>query len=283
MSEIEEWRGALGGKWARRSAILERLLGPFGDAAMESMGDLGGRRVLDLGCGGGAGTFALARRGATALGVDVSADLLALATARRAAETGKARRVGFLLADATRARFGAPMDGLFSQFGAMFFDDPLPAWAHLRRAMAPGARLAVACWRTPKENEWAMLPLAAAKPHLPPWPPAVRGAPGPFAWSIPEESFAPMLARAGWRRVAWAKLDVAATLGAGMEAEHGGDGVAAAIRFAMEIGPLAGRLRAAPEPARRKAVAAVEAAIRNRAEAGRVVVKAAGWIVTAEA
>ncbi|MFV0473847.1 MAG: class I SAM-dependent methyltransferase [Pikeienuella sp.] len=283
MAEIADWRGALGEKWARRSSIMERLLGPFGAAAMDRLGDIAGKRVLDLGCGGGASTLALARRGATALGVDVSPDLIRLAAMRRAAAKGGARSAGFLLADAANARFGAPMDALFSQFGAMFFDDPGAAYAHLRRAMAPGGRLSIACWRAPKENEWAMLPLAAAKPHLPPQPPAIRGAPGPFAWSIPEESFAPMLARAGWRRVAWAPVDIEAELGAGMEADHGGDRIAAAIAFAMEIGPLASRLRDAPEAARKKAEAAVAEAIRARAARGRVMAKAAAWVVTAEA
>lgn len=281
MADKADWQGALGASWAARAETMERMLAPFGAAAMAALGPVEGRFVLDLGCGGGATTLELARRGATALGVDVSPDLIALAGRRRAAEPGPGRNAGFLLADAAEAAFGRPVEAIVSQFGAMFFARPAAAFAHLRRACAPGAPLAVAAWRAPKENEWAALPLAAAKPHLPPAQPADRRAPGPFAWSEPEESFAPALREAGWRDLAWAPLDAEVELGAGLE----GDPVEAALRFALEIGPLANRLREAPPAARDAAVTALRAALAGRAaeRGGRVLARAAGWIVTARA
>lgn len=280
MSEKTDWQGALGAKWAATAAIMERFLSPFGDEAMEVLGSIKGRHVLDLGCGGGTSSFALAHRGAASVtGVDVSPDLIALAIRRQAAETGPARRVDFLCADAAEARFGQPMGALFSQFGAMFFSAPIPAYTHLRRAMAPGAPLSIACWRTPKENEWATLALGAAKSLLPPTPPADRRAPGPFAWSEPEESFAPILAAAGWREVSWRPFDHTVALGEGME----GAPLDAATRFAMETGPLASRLRDLPAALWAKVEPVVRDALAARERGGRIEAKAAGWIVTARA
>jgi SAM-dependent methyltransferase len=48
------------------------------------LGDVRGRTVLDFGCGSGENTLLLARRGAEAIGIDISADLIALAQRRLA-------------------------------------------------------------------------------------------------------------------------------------------------------------------------------------------------------
>ncbi len=54
------------------------------EASLRLLGDLKGRRVLDLGCGGGQAAIACARVGATVIAVDASAEQLAIA--RRLAE-----------------------------------------------------------------------------------------------------------------------------------------------------------------------------------------------------
>ena len=54
------------------------------EADLRLVGDLRGRRVLDLGCGGGQNAVAMARSGATVIGVDVSG--VQLAFARRLAD-----------------------------------------------------------------------------------------------------------------------------------------------------------------------------------------------------
>lgn len=280
MSNKTDWEGALGANWAAQANRVGRLLGPFGRDAMDALGDVSGKRILDLGCGDGTSTFELARRGAQAIGVDVSPDLIAMAEKRRSAATGPAGEVKFRLEDASAARFERRFDGLYSRFGAMFFDEPAAAYAHLRSAMKSGAPLAIACWRTPRENEWAYLPLKAAKEIMPPTPPADRRAPGPFAWSEPEESFAPMLAEAGWRDVAWAPVEHAIAL----NSEGAEDPIESALAFTLEIGPLASRLREAPEDLREAAKAAVREALATRlSDTGVVKVAGAGWVVTARA
>ena len=50
----------------------------------------------------------------------------------------------------------------------MFFADPVAAFRNIRRAIKPTGRLVFICWRTPSENPWAMVPMRAAQPYLPP-------------------------------------------------------------------------------------------------------------------
>jgi hypothetical protein len=42
----------------------------------------------------------------------------------------------------------------------MFFGDPTAAFANVRRAMKPGARLALIVFRTAAENTWTVGPLS---------------------------------------------------------------------------------------------------------------------------
>lgn len=67
---------------------LARYMAPPADTvypleyAYHLLGDVRGKTVLDLGCGGGENTVLLARRGARVLGVDISADLIGVAQRR---------------------------------------------------------------------------------------------------------------------------------------------------------------------------------------------------------
>lgn len=280
MADTADWRGDLGATWARNSDIMDLKLNVFGEAAAAALGPVEGKRVLDLGCGGGATTRALAEAvGAdgAAIGLDVSPDLVALAEARSKASGSAAR---FICADASTIRFETPFDAVYSRFGAMFFADPPAAWANLRAAAQPGAPLAIACWRAPSANEWAMLPLNAVKPFLDPVPPQPHDAPGPFAWAIPEETFAPILSKAGWKNVAWRAVDAQLALGQGYDDP---DPVARAMGFAAEIGPLSRRLAELEGERREQALAALRSALEARLVGDAVLVAGAVWIVTATA
>lgn len=116
----------------------------FGQAAIEAAAPATGERVLDIGCGAGASSLALAARvgaGGHVLGVDISEPLIGRARALAPRDTP----VQFRVADASSAELpeGA-FDILFSRFGVMFFDDPTAAFAHMRRALQPGGRVAFA-------------------------------------------------------------------------------------------------------------------------------------------
>jgi ubiquinone/menaquinone biosynthesis C-methylase UbiE len=160
-----------------------------------------GERVLDVGCGVGAATLRAADtvgvHGAVT-GVDISP--ACIARARLRARSVAQARVSFQVADAQTADLtGGPFDAAMSQFGVLFFADPVAAFANVRRHLVPGGRLCFTCWRAATANPWSfaatladMLPPAAS--------PSAQPAPGPF--SLAEEGrVREVLHAAGFRRV----------------------------------------------------------------------------------
>jgi SAM-dependent methyltransferase len=262
MDQRAYWNSDVGTTWAREAALLDRMLAPIGEAALAALQALPGERVLDVGCGAGATSRALAALGANVTGVDVSAPLL---------EAAKAAGGGphYLLADAGADALPGPFDALFSRFGVMFFPDPPAAFAHLREAMAPGGRLTFVCWRTMFENDWAREPLAAAAPHLV-LPSEIPDpyAPGPFAFGDPQRTKG-HLAAAGWRDVTLEPLSLPYRVG--------GD-VAEALDLMTMIGPLARLLREqqSAEPAVR---GALDALMRQHVTPDGFVFTACVWLV----
>lgn len=100
-----------------------------------------GQRVLDVACGTGALTVAVAERvapGGAATGLDANPEMLAVARRKPSNiewRDGRAESLPF--ADAS-------FDAVVSQFGLMFFDDRVAALCEMRRVLRPGGRLAVA-------------------------------------------------------------------------------------------------------------------------------------------
>lgn len=121
-------------EWTRQSGI-----GP--DLAI--LGDLHGRTVVELGCGGGHNlAYVVARRGATGIGVDH--DPAKLRRARAA--YGRLPSIRFVLADAVgHLTSGRPasVDVCLSIFGALSSTDPLPLLSASSRALRPGGLLAL--------------------------------------------------------------------------------------------------------------------------------------------
>jgi ubiquinone/menaquinone biosynthesis C-methylase UbiE len=181
--KAEDWTGDMGARWIANLAGLEALVAPIGDALLARADYRPGERVLDIGCGGGSTTIAIARAVAPdgeALGIDISPDLTALA-GRRADEVGLGN-ARFLCSDAaTISLHETPFDRLFSRFGSMFFDDPIAAFSNLCRLLRPGARIDLAVWGPPRDNPWMMEMMTIARRHAE-IPPAVPRAPGPFAF-----------------------------------------------------------------------------------------------------
>jgi hypothetical protein len=48
---------------------------------------------------------------------------------------------------------------LVSNFGVMFFGDPVAAFAHIRSAARLGARMVFVSWRPVAENPWMKVPM----------------------------------------------------------------------------------------------------------------------------
>lgn len=121
--------------WVEMQDALDRMFAPFATRLIEVAFPREGGRVLDVGCGAGATTLAMARRlGPTGLclGVDISGPLVTAAKARAVAEGVVS--AAFLRGDAqTHAFAPASFDAVISRFGVMFFDDPEAAFGNIRR------------------------------------------------------------------------------------------------------------------------------------------------------
>jgi ubiquinone/menaquinone biosynthesis C-methylase UbiE len=111
--------------------------------------------VLDIGCGAGQTTRQAAgiAQAGSAFGVDISAPAIERARALTRAEG--LRNVTFERANAQDHRFpAARFDVAISRFGTMFFDDPVAAFANIRRALRPAGRLVMMVWQAHERNEW---------------------------------------------------------------------------------------------------------------------------------
>lgn len=178
----EDWAGEMGARWLASLDQFESMIAPIGTALLERANYRAGERVLDLGCGGGATTLAIAETvgvDGVAVGLDIAPMLVERAT-QRAARAGSIAR--FICADAATAVMDEPpFDRLFSRFGSMFFDAPVPAFANLKTMLKPGARIDLAVWAAPRDNLWMMEVMGVVRQHID-IPPAIPRAPGPFAF-----------------------------------------------------------------------------------------------------
>jgi SAM-dependent methyltransferase len=212
-AQAELWNGRAGQNWVEQNALLDRLFEPFERVLLDAVKDQGARDVIDVGCGAGATTFAVARGlgpEGRCTGADLSAPLIELAQ-RRAVELG-VDNADFVVADAQQQDFQpARFDAVISRFGVMFFDDPVAAFANLRRAARPDAGLACIVWRGREENPFMTAAERAAAPLLPETPPRDPTAPGQFAFADPDRVDR-ILSAAGWRDVDLQPLDVACAL-----------------------------------------------------------------------
>jgi SAM-dependent methyltransferase len=196
--------------------------------------------------------------------------------ARARASAPKELPVDFMVADATVYRFDpASFDLLVSRFGVMFFAEPAVAFANMRRALRPSGRLALACWREPRENPWMMAPLQAVYKHVPKLPQQGPDDPGPFAFAS-EARVHRILGEAGFSRVAMEPcnfvLDVAI-----------GRGLDAAVEAVLEIGPANRALEGQPPDVREAAKHSIREALAPFASGPHVRLGGSIWMVTAQA
>jgi SAM-dependent methyltransferase len=194
---------------------IDRIVMPFGNAALKAAAPRPGERVIDIGCGCGDTAIEIARivgAAGAVLGIDVSQPMLAVARSRGA--LANCAHLTFRDGDASEAALPANTDLLFSRFGVMFFSQPSPAFSHLRKSLRAGGRCVFVCWRTPRDNPWAMTPLSAARTAMGVTPaPADPHAPGPFAFADKERLRA-ILSSAGFGAIDAQRFDAAISLGA---------------------------------------------------------------------
>jgi SAM-dependent methyltransferase len=272
--QIAEWNGSLGQRWVEMQREIDAIVVPFGEAALEAAAPQRAEKVIDIGCGCGDTSVELARRVGTAgtvLGVDVSKPMLEVARSRAARE--RCANLSFRDADASETQLPANTDLLFSRFGVMFFHQPTSAFSHLRTSLRAGGRCVFVCWRTPRDNAWAMTPLAAARKAMDITPaPADPNAPGPFAFAD-DERLRTILSNAGYGNIDVLRFDAKVFLGATPRA---------AAENALRLGPTARLVREVGAEHEAAILEAVEAAFMPLAAPdGRVILNGSTWIVSA--
>lgn len=276
IDQVEYWNSAVGDTWARMQERLDTAFTPVTAALLSLAAPRPGEDVLDIGCGSGETTLALAAavgEDGSATGLDISEALLTRARAR--AEVGLSEAL-FLNADAATFADDAGFDLVVSRFGVMFFADPVTAFANIHRLMVPGGRLCIACWQPPARNLWATLPMQVLAELLPPQPAADPLAPGPFAFADPELVHG-ILAEAGWQDIDFHAVDFKMVIG------EGDDPLASAVHFTLRIGPAARLVREAGPEVEGKARVALAAAMAPYLQAGSVGLPGSVWLVSARA
>lgn len=241
--------------------LIDLQMHPLGLAAMNALGPLEGKTVLDVGCGTGHSTLQLAERVGSAgrvIGVDIAPRSLNLARSR----LRYLPRVSLQQADAAQLKLpDHSLDVIYSRFGVMFFSDPVQAFGNLRRMLRPGGRVGFVCWRPIKENELDFLPLEASGLSL---------ADAPHVSFEQPYRIEDVLRAAGFSEIVVEPFDVEVSCG----------GIDRTVEVVTQVGALGKTLR--DQPGTRHAVMPrVRGAIARRETEGRVRLNAASWIVTA--
>lgn len=139
-------------------SIDEIHFGPLapGEKTLNILGDLSGKRVLELGCGGGHNTVILSNMGASVIGIDFSTSQLRIAKGR----APQVRNIYFVQADINHIclTHGMQFDLIFSVFALDFIEDLLGLFTKMTWHMNPDSRFVFACkhplaWHVADERE----------------------------------------------------------------------------------------------------------------------------------
>jgi SAM-dependent methyltransferase len=264
------WNGAAGRAWVDAQQVLDRLFTPFEDLLVAAVRSASPRSVLDVGCGTGSTTLAVARAldaDGRCLGIDLSEPMIALARARAARERIAAE---FVCADAQVHAFEPDsVDMILSRFGVMFFADPVQAFSNLRRAARDSAQLRCIAWRSAADNPFMTTAERAAAPLLPNMPPRRPDGPGQFAFADRDRVLA-ILHESGWIGIDIRPLDVACTLS---EQDL--------FRYVTRLGPVGLMLQDADDDTRARVGESIRGAFDPYVHGDHVRFTAACWMVTA--
>jgi len=256
------WNGPAGQAWVDEQELLDLMLEPFLSILLDTTGSA--RNVLDVGCGTGTTTLALAQERAC-VGIDISKPMLELARSR-AQQRGSSAE--FVLADAQLHAFEpAQFDLIVSRFGVMFFEDPVAAFSNLKRAAR--GRLSFVAWRGPEENPFLTTAEQAAAPLLPELPRARADTPGPFGLCS-KDRLAGILRESGWENIEIQPLQVPCGFPSQLLS-----------RYYTRIGPLGQMLPQLDKEFRERLLPIVHSAYSKFLEDDQVRFSAATWLVSA--
>jgi ubiquinone/menaquinone biosynthesis C-methylase UbiE len=266
------WNGTAGHAWVDAQASLDQMFKPFEDLLVEAVSAKSARRVLDVGCGTGSTTLAIARSlvaPGRSVGIDISGPMIDAARVRAERERTPA---SFIRAGAqTHAFEPAAFDMIVSRFGVMFFDDPIRAFANLRHATSDDGELRCIAWRSAAENPFMTTAERAAAPLLPQLPARRPNAPGQFAFADPAR-VSRILEESGWAEIDIRPIDVACTF---PETEL--------VGYLSRLGPVGLMLHEADDRTRAQVIETVRAAFDPFVHGAEVRYTAACWMIAARA
>jgi SAM-dependent methyltransferase len=266
-AQAEAWNGYEGQHWAEHDERYDAVNSGFNGFLLDAAAIGEQDRVVDLGCGNGQVTRLAARRAGSAIGVDLSAPMLAKARAR--AEAEGVVNVSFEEGDVQVFPFGeSTFDAAISRFAVMFFADPVAAFVNVRRALRPGGRLAFLCM-----TELAGTDLGAVFGSMAPFLPMPTGddGTGPTSFADPGRTRA-VLAEAGFEDVTCTHVEAD---------QHWGHDVPDAAGFIGGWGPVKYHLDQVGADAAAGAREALTAALRPFDGPGGVRLRGTAWLVKA--
>lgn len=266
------WRGTAGEAWVDAQETLDRMFQPLEDRLVGGVPLGSARWVLDVGCGTGSTTLAVARRlgsDGECTGIDISDPMIAMARRRAEREGALAR---FIRADAQTHVFApSRFDTIISRLGVMFFDDSVQAFANLLRAAMANAELRFVAWQGAAENPFMTTAERAAAPLLPNLPARLPDAPGQFAFADPHR-IRHILEHSGWVDIDIEPIDSACAF---PEPQL--------TRYLTRLGPLGRVLPEVDAQTCARVVETVRAAFEPYVHGAEVRFNAACWMVRARA
>ncbi|MFF8233472.1 class I SAM-dependent methyltransferase [Streptomyces caelestis] len=270
--QAARWKGRAGHAWDDLKGVLDEMFRPFEELLVEAVAAERAKHVLDVGCGTGGIALAVARRlgpEGRCVGIDISEPMISIARECAGQEDVPA---SFVCADAQDHAFEpGSFDAVISRFGVMFFNDPVRAFANLRRAVRDEGALRFVVWRDPAENPFMTTAQRAAAPLLPDMPVRRPDEPGQFAFADPDK-VRRILAESGWAGIDIRPVDVVCTL---PEKEL--------VRYLTRLGPVGMYLPEVDAQTRERVVETVRAAFAPFVHGPEVRFTAACWTVGARA
>ena len=205
--ELQSWTSAAPG-WRKHDARIAEMLSGVSVTLLDKAQIKEGNAVLDVACGTGEPAIPAARRvGPTGQVLAVDAVSGMVEFAREKAAAAKLENIEFRVMDGEQLELpSAIFDAATMRFGLMFMPTPVACLQRIRRALKPGARLALATWAGPDKNPWASVPLTVLRRYVD-LPAPVRGQTGIFAFADPAY-LQQAMAAAGFREIVVEALDV---------------------------------------------------------------------------
>ena len=239
---IEAWNTVLFEKFSRFKFLFVEGYASISQAVFHRQPFPDGSSVLDVGCGFGDCTIAIARSigdAGLASGVDCASNFIG--ECRKSAVEEQVDNAQFFVADVEREDLGGPYDYAFARFGTMFFNLPGLAMKNIRSSLKPGGSFTQVVWRKREDNPWLhdaekcvreIVPVVSHDETN-----EVHCGPGPFSMAG-ADLVSDMLQSVGFQNVQFERFDSDICIGRSL---------GEAIEFALELGPAGEIIRLAGE------------------------------------